>query len=211
MIFLSSPARLAAAIIALASIAATVTLIVILQPVEGAGANPTYASITYALLRYFTILTNGVLAIVLLGAALRGYWKSFDLFTGATVWIFLVGIIYHFMLSHIHDAGGAASQTTNYIHHYLVPAGAVLLWLFARPREHIDRRAPFIWLVFPLLYTAYIIFRAEGLGDIYPYPFSDPTKVGWPSFIQAQCVLLVVFLLTGFVFRAVNNRLHRRG
>ncbi len=213
MVFLSPPHRLFAALIGIASIAATLALIYILQPVPGAGADGqrTYASVAYALLRYFTILTNFIVAFIMLGAAIRGYWKSFDLFTGATVWIVLVGVIYHFMLSAIHDPGGPVSTTTNYIHHYIVPAATFLLWLWVRPRDYIDRRAPFIWLIFPLAYTGYMIFRAEVMNDIYPYPFSDPTIVGWDGFIMSQCVLLVVFLVVGFVFRAVNNALHGRG
>lgn len=203
--------RRCAALIAIASIIGTITLIAILEPVEGAGDDfeRTYGSVIWALLRYFTILTNAIVSFSLLGAAIRGYWKSFEFFTGATVWIVLVGVIYHGMLASIHNPEGL-SAITNHIHHTFVPAATLLLWLLTRPRNHIDGRQPFKWLIFPLIYTAYTITRAELLSDVYPYPFSNPDLIGWPKFAVTQIVLVMVFLGVGFGFRAVNNWLHGR-
>jgi len=203
---LSKNMRIAAFIVGVSSIIATLTLVVIREPIPGSDGS--YLSRFWVLLRFFTILTNAIVSYVLIMAAIRGHWRSFSLLTGATLWISLVGVIYHIMLAAEHNPEGIAA-VTNHVHHTFVPAGTFLIWILARPRALIPIKAPFVWLIFPLAYTAYMVGRAELTGDVYPYEFSDPTKVGWKGFFISQTVLLCVFLGLGFVFRWVSNRLIR--
>ena len=206
MISASKPIRFASLLIGLSSLAATLILVLIREPIPGTDGS--YVSTSWALLRYFTILTNFIVSYVLIKAAIRGHWTSFGLLTASTLWISLVGIIYHRMLAGDHNPTGLAALT-NHIHHSVVPLGTFLIWLLCRPRGFIKSSAPFYWLIFPLCYTAYMVFRAELLNDQYPYPFSDPTLIGWPKFWITQIVLTLIFLGLGFVIRAASNALPR--
>jgi len=200
---LSKPMRIAALFIGVCSILATFILVAIREPINS--QTPGYFETFWALLRFFTIITNFIVSYVLIMAAIRGHWRSFSLLTGATVWIWLVGVIYHVALAAEHNPTGI-SAVTNHIHHTLVPFGTFLIWILARPRAYIKMSAPFVWLIFPLAYTAYMLFRGY-LDGFYPYHFSDPTLVGWKGFFISQAVLTLVFLGLGFLFRWVSNLL----
>lgn len=199
---LTNPIRIAALIIGITSILATLILVIVREPVPGSDGS--FLWTFWGLLRYFTILTNAIVSYVLIMAAIRGHWRSFSFLTGATLWISLVGVIYHVLLSAGHNPTGLAA-VTNHMHHTIVPLGTFLIWIFARPRAFISLRAPIIWLIFPLFYTFYMVIRAELLGDIYPYPFSDASQIGWRQFFITQAVLTCVFLGLGFLFRWVSN------
>ncbi len=203
---LSKPMRLAALFVGICSVLATLILVIVREPVPGSDGS--YLTTFWALLRYFTILTNFFVSYVLIVAAIRGHWRSFSLFTGATVWIWLVGFIYHMALAADHNPTGIAA-ITNQIHHTLVPFGTFLIWLFAKPRSFIKLKAPFIWLIFPLCYTAYMLLRGH-LDGLYPYHFSNPQIVGWNGFIISQAILTLIFLSLGLIFRAINNWLNNR-
>jgi len=152
---LSKPLRFTALIIGISSIIATLVLVIIREPVPG------------SLLRFFTILTNFTVSYVLIMAAIRGHWRSFGLFTASTLWIWLVGTIYHSVLASTHNPEGIAA-VTNHIHHTLVPFGTFLIWIFTKPRVFIKRSAPVFWLIFPLFYTGYMLLRGY-MDGIYPY------------------------------------------
>lgn len=203
---LSKPIRIAALFIGISSLLATFILVIVREPIDG--HMPGLFEAFWELLRYFTIFTNFVVSYVLIMAGLRGYWRSFSLLTGVTVWIWLVGVIYHVMLSAGHNPTGLEA-VTNHIHHTLVPIGTFLIWIFARPRAFIKMSAPFMWLIFPLFYTAYMLFRGHFEG-VYPYHFSNPTLVGWKGFFISQAVLTLIFLGLGLLFRLVSNWLHER-
>ncbi len=203
---LSKPMRVAAFIVGLSSILATLILVIIREPVPGSSGS--YLSTFWALLRFFTILTNFIVSYVLIMAAIRGHWRSFSLLTGATVWIWLVGTIYHAVLASTHNPTGIAAFT-NHIHHTFVPAGTFLIWILAKPRSFIPIKSPFMWLIFPLAYTVYMLLRGQ-MDGLYPYEFSNPSAIGWKGFFISQAVLLVIFLGLGFLFRFVSNWLHKR-
>jgi len=203
---LSKPLRFAALIIGISSIIATLVLVIIREPVPGSDGS--YLSTFWALLRFFTILTNFIVSYVLIMAAIRGHWRSFGLFTAATLWIWLVGAIYHGVLASTHNPEGIAA-VTNHIHHTLVPFGTFLIWIFTKPRAFIKRSAPFFWLIFPLFYTGYMLLRGY-MDGIYPYHFSDPSIIGWKGFLISQVVLTSIFLGLGFLFRWVSNWLMGR-
>lgn len=203
---LSRPMRLAALFIGVSSILATVVLVLIREPIPG--SNGSYLATFWALLRYFTIITNFVVSYILIMAAIRGHWRSFSLLTGATAWIWLVGVIYHVALAADHNPTGIAA-VTNHVHHTLVPFGTFTIWLLAKPRDFIKMSAPFIWLIYPLGYTAYMLIRGH-MDGMYPYYFSDPTHVGWKGFFISQALLTLVFLGLGFLFRFVSNWLWGR-
>jgi len=203
---LSAPMRIFAAFIGIASIAATLIITfsgeTIMERTDGLPLEN-----LWELARFFTIITNAIVAFCLIEGAVRGRWRSFSFLTGSAVWVALVGIIYHAVLSADHNPEGLAALT-NEIHHTLVPIGTVLIWALTKERTRLSFSEPFRWLIFPLGYTVYILARGQ-LDGQYPYPFSnpDPAFGGWSQFFLNQLVLLIVFLAFGFVFWWLNNRL----
>ena len=198
---LSNPLRVSAFIIGISSILATLILIIIRAPILGVGGS--YFSTFWELARYFTILVNFIVSIILIEASLRGYWRNFSLFTAATVWIWIVGVIYHLLLAGGHNPTGIGA-VTNQIHHSVVPFGAFLIWILTKSRDHIPMRAPFLWLIFPIFYTVYVLLRGQ-LDNQYPYDFSNPNVLGWGGFLIAQTMFLIFFLCLGLGFRYVSN------
>jgi hypothetical protein len=45
------------------------------------------------------------------------------------------------------------------------------------PRQSITVQKAFVWLLFPVAWLAYTLYRAQ-IVHWYPYPFLDPSKVG---------------------------------
>lgn len=197
---LSRNLRIAALLVGVSSLIATFVLVFVREP------DMSYAASFWALIRYFTILTNFIVSYFLLVAALRGKWHSFSLFTASTMWILIVGLVYHLLLAATHHPTGVGA-ITNQIHHTLVPAGTFLIWLFTKIRTKIGKFEPFYWLSYPLIYTAYILLRGQFDGN-FPYHFSDPTTLGWTGFFINQAALLFLFLALGFGFRYANNKFY---
>ena len=203
---LSNPIRIFSAFIGMSSILATLILVIIRAPILGIEGS--YFSTFWELARYFTILVNFIVSLILIEAALQGRWRNYSYFTAATVWIWIVGVIYHLLLAAEHNPTGI-SVITNQIHHSVVPFGTFLIWIFTKSRDHIPRRAPFKWLIFPILYTADVLFRGQ-LDGQYPYDFSNPDKLGWGGLFISQLIFLLIFLALGFVFRYFSNLLNRK-
>lgn len=188
--------RVAALLISSSSLLATFILVLVREP--ALSGDISYASTFWELIRYFTILTNFIVSYLLLFAAIKGNWHSFSLFTGATMWIWIVGVIYHVLLASNHNPTGVGA-ITNQIHHSVVPAGTFLIWLFAKPRTKIGEFEPFYWLSYPLGYTVYMLLRGQ-IDGIFPYHFSDPTTLGWTGFFINQAALLLFFWFWASLF-----------
>lgn len=206
MIMLSKPLRLFALCIGLSSILATLILIVVRAPILGTDGS--YFSTFWELARYFTIVVNFIMSWILIEAASRGRWRNFNAFTAATVWIWVVGVVYHLLLAKGHNPTGIG-VITNQVHHTIAPFGAFLIWILTRSRDYIPAREPFKWLIFPVLYTAYVLLRGH-FDNTYPYDFSNPDKLGWGGLFISQTIFLFVFLGLGFGFRFLSNLLLKR-
>lgn len=64
----------------------------------------------------------------------------------------------------------------NLVVHYLVPAFALLSWLFDPPTTKVSIRQALTWLLYPFLYFVYSMVRGS-ITNWYPYDFIDPNKV----------------------------------
>ncbi len=159
-------------------------------------------------MHYFTIWTNVFVGLYLMVAVIKGYWPSIGWLTALTLWISIVGLIYHLILAANHHPEGIMAAT-NVAHHTIVPIGTYLIWLLTKPRTLISKRAPFIWLVFPLGYTAYVLIRGS-FDNVYPYFYMDPEVMGWTGVALSQLGFIALFLGLGFLYRFANNWLARK-
>ena len=162
------------------------------------------------ILIYFTVLTNVLVGLFLMRAALTGVWTSFSLLTALTLWISIVGVVYHLILSAEHNPVGLMSAT-NIAHHTIVPLGTFLIWILAKPRSFIPKHHPFLWLIFPFGYGLYALLRGTFIdGGTYPYFYMDPAVVGWKGVVMSQLIFTGLFLGLGYLYLWISNRLAKR-
>lgn len=170
------------------------------------GARPGFAdwdARLWRMARFFTILTNGLVAAVMLAQGL-GRRVSADLVTTAVLNIAMVGAVYQVLLRPDTPFTGLHFWTDLALH-ALVPAGAVLWWLAFGPRGLANARIP-RWLVWPVVYCAYALGRGSVEGR-YPYFFVDVGRFGWAQVGLNIAGLVLVFGAVGWVMAALSRRL----
>lgn len=161
---------------------------------------------------FFTILSNGFAAVVLLISAYIG-WKGkpsrkLEYFRGAaTLYMVIVGVIYYLLLRGFEADLNAILPWVNLILHYIFPVYMLVDWLISPLAHKLRFKYALIWLIFPLAYLFYSLIRGS-IVNWYPYPFLNPntgdgvTKV----VVIALCIAAFSFGLTWLLTRkkAVN-------
>ena len=156
------------------------------------------------MLRYFTILTSLIVTIVFAGLW-AGRAVSPALIAGTTLWMVMVGIIYHLLLAR---ALGGADWIADQALHTVTPIAAGLWWLILGPKHGLRWSHAVLWTFWPMAYLLYAL--ARGLADgTYPYFFIDPTAVGWPGLLAWVAILWLVFWVAGLAVVALARRLSR--
>lgn len=105
--------------------------------------------------------------------------------------------------------------------HYVVPI-LVILDYFVHVRNPNSRyRVVFYNLIYPLVYFAFVMIRAELGGPLhnsfpegehisyYPYPFLDVDLLGWKQVILSAFVLMAGFVVLGVVIVLIDHKLFR--
>jgi len=139
---------------------------------------------------FFTILTNTLAASVLTCAAdtppskARAFFLQPWVSSGIAVSIIVVGAAYSLLLRQLWQPEGL-QWLANEILHDVMPVLFTLYWWFYVPKGLLRVSHIGLWMLYPLLYFAYILLRGHLLG-VYPYPFVDVEKLGyWQTFINA--------------------------
>jgi len=143
---------------------------------------------------YFTILTKTLAASVLTCAAdtppskARAFFLQPWVSSGIAVSIIVVGAAYSLLLRQLWQPEGL-QWLANEILHDVMPVLFTLYWWFYVPKGLLRVSHIGLWMLYPLLYFAYILLRGHLLG-VYPYPFVDVEKLGyWQTFINAGGIL----------------------
>lgn len=161
-----------------------------------------------AMLLYFTILANLLLAIVCGGAALGVKAISTpSRLAGVTLAILLVGVIYALLLRGLLVLSGGAKLADLLLHH-VTPILAPIFWLVFAPKGGLTRRDPLIWAVFPLAYFVYALARG-GLEGVYAYPFMNVVKIGWAQTGVNAVAIAIGFVACGYGMVWLDGRLAR--
>jgi hypothetical protein len=199
---MSSLARLAAALVALI---AWIGLGTQLQAsIILAGSLP---AALWAMLFYFTVLTNLLVALGFTAIALNRPPPPFWL-GGLVLAIVLVGIVYNTLLVGLVELSGGA-LLADFLNHTLTPILVPLWWLAFAPKARLRWRAPLLWALYPIAYFLYALARAPGMGK-YPYPFMDVGKLGWPQ-VGVNVVLIAAgFVVAGWVIVGADRVMGRK-
>ena len=161
----------------------------------------------WAMLRYFTVITNLIVALLFTAVLPRGRASPFAL-GGATMAILLVGIVFALLLNGLVELSGGA-LLADFLLHKATPALAVFWWLAFAPKGGLMRRDPFVWTLYPLAYFAYALIRAQ-LDGRYPYPFMDAGRIGWLQTSLNGIEVAAGFLLAGLLLVRLDHWLARR-
>lgn len=168
-------------------------------------SDPTHPNAFVAIgryLGYFTILTN-ILVCVTMGAGVlrpKSWLGQFSNRAGTktaiTLYIVFVGLVYHFMLSHLIFPSGLLAVADNIVH-YVIPTLVFIDWaVFVEKRQVHLAQVPY-WLAFPVAYTTVTILRVLLTGD-HPYPFVDIASLGLGAVMLNQLGFAAAFLMGGY-------------
>lgn len=160
----------------------------------------------WILLRFFTIITNLIVAMTMTAVALDRRVSPF-IHGGVTLAIVLVGAVYAILLHGLFHLEGAA-QVADTILHFIVPAITALYWLAIAPKYGLRWHHALLWAVYPMLYFAYAILRGS-IDGRYPYPFMDVTVLGAARTTLNALGLAIAFLIAGLGMVAFSRLLGR--
>ena len=194
--------RLAAAVSALVAWAGLVV-----QFAATFGQTGSIADTIWILLRFFTVITNLLVAIMMTRVA-RGRRVSPFILAGLTLAIVFVGLVYAALLHRLVELRGLA-LTADVLRHYVVPVAMAVYWPVFAPKIGLRFRDPLLWCAYPLSYLFYVVVRGSVDGR-YPYPFIDVATLGYGRIVLNSLMLLVAYLLAGLVLVALGRLLARR-
>lgn len=168
----------------------------------------------WALLRFFTIVTNLMVAIVFLRIASGGRDAVKPIWLGCVVLaILLVGVVFNLVLGQMPQPSWW-SRIGDSLHHHVAPLAVPLWWLIFARYGALGWRAPWLWSLYPLAYCAYILTRATlepaGLPGRIPYFFMDAARLGWPTAIANMAAIAAGFVLAGHGLVVLDRALARR-
>lgn len=157
----------------------------------------------FKLLNFFTIQSNILVFVIMLLVVLNRFSRRSQptylvfLSGGASLWIILTGVIFHFMLSGIYKPDGI-QIISNMILHYVTPTLMAIYYFGFIDKKVINMKYPLLWALYPIIYGLGCVIR--GLFDgFYPYWFFNPTGSFPDGAGSYPTVLMYVFGL-GFVF-----------
>lgn len=163
---------------------------------------------------FFTILTNILTAICFTTVAIEfnDRWERFfskpATLSAVTVYIVIVGIVYNVILRFIWNPQGL-QRVTDELLHTVIPILFLLFWILFVPKAILQWKAIFSWLLYPLVYFVYTLFRGY-LTGYYPYPFVDVTQLGYSKAIVNSIVLCGVFLFLSALLVALAKAITKR-
>jgi hypothetical protein len=160
------------------------------------------AATLWVLARFFTVITNLLVAVTMTLVAI-GRKVSPMVLGGITLAILLVGVVYATLLHGLQLFTGHASLADTLLHKVSPPAMA-LWWLFFAPRGRLKWKAPLWWCIYPLAYFAYAIGRGQTDGR-YPYPFMDVVKLGWLQTALNAGGIALGFIVAGFLLVWIDS------
>lgn len=143
---------------------------------------------------YFTVLSNTLVATVLTCAltprdsAARRWFLQPWVSSGIAVSIVVVGLAYSLLLRHLWHPEGWQWLADELLHD-VMPVLFLVYWFCCVPKGSLRLRHIALWVIYPLVYFGYALLRGHFLA-VYPYPFIDVDKLGYPQvFINAGGLL----------------------
>ena len=150
----------------------------------------------WILLRFFTVITNLMVAVVMTLLAVGRKVSPFIL-GWITLSILLVGVVYMTLLRGLVELSGGA-LLADLLLHKVSPVAMALWWLLFAPKKALNFGAPVRWAIYPLAYFAYALVRGH-YEHKYPSPFMDVGKLGWTQTAINAGGIAMGFIIAGLL------------
>ena len=150
----------------------------------------------WILLRFFTVITNLLVAVVMTLVAVGRRVSAF-IMGGITISILLVGVVYMTLLRGLVELSGGA-LLADLLLHKVSPVAMSLWWLLFAQRKALKWNAAMQWALYPLAYFAYALARGH-YDHKYPYPFMDVGKLGWTQTAINAGGIAMGFIVAGLL------------
>lgn len=160
---------------------------------------------------FFTILTNLLTTIYFTSQAILGQRKNrlsnSGVLTAITVYITIVGLVYQVLLRQIWEPEGL-SKLVDELLHSVNPLLVICFWYLYENKKGVNFKQISKWLVFPLVYLIFILFRGSTSG-FYPYPFMDVSILGMSQVLINSALLLLVFYIISTIFIIIGKQIDK--
>jgi len=163
---------------------------------------------------FFTILTNILAAICFTTIATQSskIWDRFfskpATLSAVTVYIFVVGIVYNIILRFLWNPQGLQRIADELLHSF-IPIFFLVFWILFVPKNGLQWRVIFNWLLYPLCYLLFVLLRGAS-SNFYPYPFINVMAIGYRKAIINSVVLCGVFLALSALLVAIAKQMGKR-
>lgn len=188
-------------------IAIVATLSLIGQVYINMGKEPDLLTTLWNMARFFTILTNALIAVVFIRASLTRRLPSAALSGALTVYIIVVGSVYHALLAQNHPFGTMKFFTDHGLH-TVVPVLMVIWWGVVARKKGLRWSGPAQWIGFPVGYLLYVMIRGLTEGT-YPYFFINVENLGMIATLVNVAGLALLFYLLGMALVGVGRLIGR--
>lgn len=162
----------------------------------------------WVMLRYFTVTTNLMVAVLFTGIALGdSRFSRPGLVGGITLAMLLVGVVYGLLLRGLVELSGGA-VLADFLLHTVTPIVVAAYWLVFAAKGHLRRRHPPLWAVYPLVYFIYALARGLHDGN-YAYPFMNAERIGWAGVLTNGVLMAAAFMIAGYAMVWIDGRFRR--
>jgi hypothetical protein len=158
----------------------------------------------WAVLGYFTITTNVLVAVVFMYIAL-GRHVSAGVVAGTMLPIAMGGVVYALLLRGALELSGGSAVVDKLLH-VVTPVLAPIFWIIFTPKGRLTRNHPLVWAIYPLAYLFYAMVRGLATGR-YAYPFLNIASLGWQRTALNAFFIAAGFMVSGYAVVWIDRRL----
>ena len=160
---------------------------------------------------FFTVLTNTLVVVVLSYAvvdrdsAAKRFFLAPRVSSAIVASIVLVSLAYNLLLRHLWQPEGFQFIADELLHD-VMPLLFVVYWWRCVPKGTLQCKHIGLWVLYPLLYFAYVLLRGDLLGQ-YQYPFMDVDSLGYPQVFMNAGGILAGFIVIALAMVGLDKRL----
>lgn len=199
----SPTARLLAAIIVLVAVASLILQFVVVRAEYGYSVPHS----VWVMARYLTILTTVLVAGTF--AAIATAWRPVGArwLAALTLATLLVAVGFHTLLRGVNPIEGL-EVWSDFGFHTAGPALVAFYWLSFTPRGQLRLGDLPLFLTWPGIYVSYALTRG-GLDGRFPYPFLDPSAIGWSPVLWTVGTFGIGIVVAGTLMVVLDRVIER--